>query len=193
VVLLQVEADATAPSRLLLGDNAVDGRYGKLEPGTWVFVLSRTVDNALRAWAIDRSSFMVDPNEVRALRLVSSTRDVRIEATGSTRTSTAQSKPVLPDNALATIRQALIDLRSEGAVHLGPPHPSEGFDKPLLRIQVTRVASAGSRSSTVVLRIGRGDVWRNTSTFYARRDGIDATFAIASSKLAPLLDLLAPP
>jgi hypothetical protein len=44
-------------------------------------------------------------------------------------------------------------------------------------------------SSTIVISIGRGDAFRDTNVFYARRDGIDATFAIAQSKLRPLFDL----
>jgi hypothetical protein len=43
--------------------------------------------------------------------------------------------------------------------------------------------------STVRIAIGRGDAFRDVTVFYARRDGIDATFAIAQSKLRPLLDL----
>jgi hypothetical protein len=41
----------------------------------------------------------------------------------------------------------------------------------------------------VRITVGRGDVWRDNNVFYVRRAGVDATFAMAQSKLRPLLDL----
>jgi uncharacterized protein (DUF934 family) len=39
------------------------------------------------------------------------------------------------------------------------------------------------------MAVGRGDVFRDNNVFYVRRAGIDATFAIAQSKLRALMDL----
>ena len=46
---------------------------------------------------------------------------------------------------------------------------------------VYAVITAELRASRIKMSIGRGDSWRDTNVFYARREGIDATFAIAQA------------
>ncbi len=58
-----------------------------------------------------------------------------------------------------------------------------------LRVEV----ESSLRKGKSVFVIGHGDVWRTTSVYYARREGIDATFAIAQSKVRPLLDVVGTP
>ncbi len=169
---------------LLLGAETSDGRYARWEPDTGVFVLSRALDTKLRTYAIDRLAFMVDPSEVRSLMARAGDGDVRIAVTGDTWRSQAGSLHPMPEPQIARLRQALSELRAEGVVHLGAAKPEEGFSKPLLRIEVESVLRKGK----TVFFIGHGDVWRTTSVYYARREGIDATFAIAQSKVRPLLE-----
>jgi len=84
-------------------------------------------------------------------------------------------------------RRVLVEARAEGTVHLGEARKDEGLDKPLLTVTIQRASPASP--SQVKIAIGRGDAWRETNVFYVRREGVDATFAIAQSKLRPLLDL----
>jgi hypothetical protein len=76
-------------------------------------------------------------------------------------------------------------MRTEGAVHLGPPGREEGFDHPQLEVAI----EAAGKPGHIRLVFGAGEVWRDMNVLYARRDGFDATFAIAQSKVRPLLDL----
>ena len=56
-----------------------------------------------------------------------------------------------------------------------------------LDVRIVTRAGLGSNKS---FRIGAGDSLRDNSIFYARVDGIDASFAIAQSSVRPLLDAL---
>jgi Domain of unknown function (DUF4340) len=175
---------------LLFGAPTADGRYARWEPDTGVFVLPRSLDMALRTWVIDRSGFMVDPNVVRSVSIRSGSRELRIMAKGNVWETAKGSGIELPPHSLARIQQALIEMRPEGAVHIGAAKADEGMTKPLLRIEVDPLPEA--RRPKVVITIGRGDVWRTMNVYYARRQGTDATFAIAQSKIRTILELVAP-
>ena len=76
------------------------------------------------------------------------------------------------------------DLVAEGAITLGPPRKLEGLTPPALTI---RVARAGADDAVITL--GAGDTYRGVNVVYARREGVDATFAVARDHVQPLLDL----
>jgi Domain of unknown function (DUF4340) len=158
------DADAGARTiHLEVGRSVGRGAAARIvgEPG--VFVLSEATLRAIDAWAIDRSVFMIDPGSVRRIDVGSGKR--------------------LEGGDFDAAKEALSTLRAEGVVHLGKPTREEGFDRPQLELSI-RLVSGSAR-----ITIGAGDVWRETNVFYARRDGVDATFAIARSKVRPLLDL----
>ena len=67
--------------------------------------------------------------------------------------------------------------------------PNEGFDKPRLVLTVRTVPPPPAEPREIRVTVGRGDVWRDNSVFYVRRTGVDATFAMAQSKLRTILDL----
>jgi hypothetical protein len=83
------------------------------------------------------------------------------------------------------VKSALQDLRAEAAVHVGPARREEGLEKPELAITIEGPKGA----LPIRFAIGRGDVFRGTNVYYARRDGVDATFVIAQSRVRPLLEL----
>jgi len=176
---------------MLLGGPTVEGRYATWINEAGVFEVSRTLVQTLRTWVLDRSGFMVDPNEVQSLTMRAGDRSLRIQASGETWQSAAGSGLQLPPESLSRIRRHLIDMSAEGTVHLGPPKPDEGMDEPALRMTLTRRPEMQPR--TVEMTIGRADVWRNMNVYYARRKGTNATFAIAKSKVRPILDVLAAP
>jgi hypothetical protein len=143
-----------------------------------VFVLSTATERILETWAVDRSYFMVDPNDVRRIRIDRAGDHVTLEA----------ARPGAPDagaeaERFENARRAVGDMRAEGLVHPGAARKEEGFDEPLATLTIQK------KETTLKFTIGRGDAWRDTNVFYARRDGVDATFAIAQSKVRPLLDL----
>jgi hypothetical protein len=62
---------------------------------------------------------------------------------------------------------------------------------PLLRIEIDYLPEMGRPKA--VLDIGLGDVWRSMNVHYARKQGLDATFGIAQSKIRRVLELLGEP
>ncbi|AGP35653.1 hypothetical protein [Sorangium cellulosum] len=105
-----------------------------------------------------------------------------------------------PASAAATaarVRDALADLRAEGAVALGSPERHHGLSPPRLRVAIELArpqpapAGAGAPSSSegsFTIAIGAGDAFRGTNVFYARRDGVSVVYAIAQSRVRPLLE-----
>jgi hypothetical protein len=151
-----------------VGRETAGGAFARRTDQPGVFVLPRSALRAIETWVVDRSFFMVDPQEVRQIKV------------GATTPSA---------DKIETIKSTLSTLRTEGVVHLGAARKDEGFDKPLLTLSVQTSHPGASASSILKIAIGRGEVWRDTSIFYVRREGVDATFAVAQSKLKPLLDL----
>ena len=90
----------------------------------------------------------------------------------------------------STLLEPLSALRAEFAVHVGAAAPAEGFSKP--SCEVTFVAKSGKR---VRLLVGARDTLNDTPIAYARRDDIDATFALAQRTATSLEDFgaTAPP
>lgn len=190
-VRLQFDEKGKVEQReLILGSPTPDGRYGRWEPDTGVFVVPRSLDEMLRSYVIDRSRFMVDRAIADGLTIRSRGRELRIAATGETWTTASGSQVDLPERSIQRIQQALGEMRAEGVVHLGPAKPEEGFDDPILRISVRKRPEVGG--GPVVIEIGRRDVWRNMNVYFARLGGNDATYAIAQAKVRPILELIGP-
>jgi hypothetical protein len=142
-----------------------------------VFVLSQPTERTLETWAVDRSYFMIEPGDVHPIRIDRGRHHLTLEPAGPAARDAGGSS-----ERFEVVRRALAEARTEGLVHLGAPHKEEGFDRPIVTLTM-------KGAPPTIVSIGRGDVWRDTSVFYVRREGIDATFAIAQSKLRPIVDL----
>jgi hypothetical protein len=59
-----------------------------------------------------------------------------------------------------------------------------------LVLTVRTVSPSSAEAREIRITVGRGDVWRDNNVYYIRRAGVDATFAIAQSKLRLLFDSL---
>jgi hypothetical protein len=187
--LLELADDGgVSTRRLLLGDAAGEGAYGRFEPDTGVFVVSRGLEETLRSYAIDRTLFMMDPSEVRGVRIRTEKKTIALVGKGGKLEADASAGGGLSSGAVAKIERALVEMRAEGVAHLGPAAASEGFDRPLVSVQVLRQPGRGERSREIKFAIGRADVWRHANVYWARREGADATFAMASSRVKVLLE-----
>jgi hypothetical protein len=173
--LLELEAGAV---RVETGRATSGGVFARRLDREGIFVLPRSAERTLETWAVDRSYFMVEPGDVRQVRIEQGGRHLVLDVP---RPGARDAGSV---ERFEVARRVMSELRAEGLVHPGEARSEEGFDKPLMTIFVQRA------TSHLKIAIGRGDSWRDTNVFYARREGIDATFAIAQSKLRPLLDLL---
>ncbi len=170
---------------IVFGREAEPGEYFARplgQPG--VFLAPRSLhDEALRV-LIDRSGFHVDSAEVETLalarggsRLVLSRREGKLDVPGGGRADLGEK-----------IALALDALRADDVVHLGPPAHKEGFAHPSLDVRIRMRGDAGAREVHFV--VGDSALILRERMFYARLDGIDATFAVARDRIAPLLDAL---
>ncbi|HMJ10090.1 MAG TPA: hypothetical protein VK524_01730, partial [Polyangiaceae bacterium] len=126
------------------------------------------------------------------------TKSIRLESKGATITLERQAaqfvetgaQPRLSKGQVAEIVEALSSMRAEAAVHVGAARPSDGLQNPELIVSAESSVGGGEPLRKLRYRIGAGDAWRSTSVFYARADGVDATFVIARSKVNGVLNAL---
>jgi hypothetical protein len=182
---VRLSGDAGAVEHeLAVGGPAEGGYYARLSSDPGVFVLSRLAVQTLETWLLDRSVFVVRPDE--PTRLVLETRRGRVELgrVGDRLVQQAGS-PKLSVHRVERILEMLSGLRAEAAVHLGAPLREEGLNDPALVVLVDRPAGSLRPRRW---RVGAGDSWHNISVYYARADGVDATYVIARSKVQEILD-----
>lgn len=165
---------------LVIGAITTGGAFAKLagEPG--VFVMPRRAFDAVSTLALDRGPFIVTPDVATRVELERNGKKLVLEKQGD-RLVRSEGVEVTPGR-VSEMADTLLALRAEAAVHLGPAKPSEGFGSPELSVVVAR------SDKPQHFRIGAGDSWRGTSVYYARAEGVDATFVIAKSKVRVLLD-----
>lgn len=181
--------DAGGQRTLRVGDPTSGGAYAVLEGTQGVFVLPKRVLELLETPLVDRSAFVIDPG---------TTQSIRLEHKGTTITLQRQSggfvetgpQPRLSKAQIAQIIEALASMRAEAAVHVGAVRPNEGFQNPELVVTAESAPGGGEAIQKLRYRIGAGDAWRAVSVFYARADGVDATFVIARGKVNQVLDAL---
>ncbi|WP_438000823.1 DUF4340 domain-containing protein [Sorangium sp. So ce185] len=189
---------ASRAARVELGAHAGAGSFARADGGAAVFVAPPSLEAAAGRLLLRRDVFLVAPEDVARVTL--SPRDgkpVVLEGSPHGFTVAGAADPPTATATAARVRDALADLRAEGAVALGSPERHHGLSPPRLRvaIELTRPqpapAGAGApRSSegSFTIAIGAGDAFRGTNVFYARRDGVSAVYAIAQSRVRPLLE-----
>jgi hypothetical protein len=171
--------------RIELGAPTADGSFARRDGDPAIFVAPKALEAAASRWLLDRAVFHMDPSEIVRATLSEG---------GGKRKLTVEHKDNLwriqgaPDDAAsnaraAALRDALGDLMAEGAVTVGKSPKQEGLDKPELTLEVER-----KKREPLKMVIGAGDSFRGTSIRYARRAGLDVTYAIAQSKVRPLLE-----
>ncbi|MCU0683063.1 MAG: DUF4340 domain-containing protein [Polyangiaceae bacterium] len=174
---------ASRPHRLVLGADAPGGLFARLDGGP-VFVAPRSLADALFAWAIDRAIFKLEASEIDALTLKSERGQLTLASRGDH--YEVEGGPALSPTRLAALTEALQGLAAVAALHPGPPTPAEGLGRPRLTI-TTRPKGPGSPRR---IRVGAGDEYRGAGVFYARHDGVDATFVLPGARVRALLDAL---
>lgn len=172
--------------RVDVGASGPLGDYARLEGTPGVFVLPRSFEQTMTQWALDRAALMVDVGEVQSVSLQRPGQAPLVLLAQGDQFKIAPGGPELPQARLDALQDALRELRAEAVVHLGAPQKSEGFDKPTLEVKLS--LKDGGKSEKIV--IGLSDAHRDASIFFARRDGIEAVFALPAAKVRALLALL---
>jgi Domain of unknown function (DUF4340) len=180
------KGDAAArTNRVTVGALASGGAYASLAGDPGVFVLPRDALDALDTLLFDRSVFMLHPKAAGRITLKAKGRTTVLSREGHEWLDQGAS---LSRGRIQQIIDALSTLRAEAAAHQGPAQPSEGLQSPALSVAVQATGDAGAQKQR--WSIGAGDAWRGMSIYYARADGVDATYVIARSKVQQILDAL---
>lgn len=168
---------------LLLGEMNSAGVYGRLEGVDGVFLVNRSLEEALSSLAIDLAVFMLDLNETAQVSFKRKEDTVVFDVKGGNLLSSSAER--FPPSRLEKIKEILNELRAQSVVHLGAPRRDEGLEKPSLEILVKSTNGEERR-----IQIGASDVLQSASIFYARTDKSDATYALPTARVRALLDLL---
>ncbi len=172
---------------LVFGSETSGGFFASLAGDPAVFVVSKRVHETLTTWVLDRSLLMLDMAETERVALERHGKRWVFKKDGE---RFVLESGDLDAAKVGQIVQLLATASAEAAVHLGAARPEEGFAQPNLVVEFARLPARGEHSKPVRLSFGAGDVWRGTSVYYARRDGINCSFVIARGRLQPILDAL---
>jgi hypothetical protein len=133
---------------------------------------------------VDRTGFHVRSADVVRLTLTRGAAKLVLTGPAGARGRSPARGPELGEK----IAVALDAMRADEVVHLGAPERAEGFLHPSLDVRVEVLGDAGPTEVHFV--VGESALILKERMFYARLDGVDATFGIARDRLAPLIDAL---
>ncbi len=175
----------SSTATLLIGAETRGGAYAALEGAAGVFVLEKAFVEKLCTLLLTRAAFSAEASAIERLDIEGRGRTLGLVRRGNDLVPT--SGTALPGEMLPRLLEAISNLRPEAAIHTGAELPEEGLDSPILRVNVKLRAGLGGRKS---FRIGKADTFHDGKVFYARADGIDATYAIPHGAVRDLLEAL---
>jgi hypothetical protein len=172
--------------RLEIGAPApAGGAFARTAEDPAVFVLPRGVEAAALRLLVDRDSLGAPPAKLRKVTLSrpDGARLVMVREGEAWRLAEPANDPAAAVKVAALVA-TLDDLSAEMAVAVGAPAKEYGLDTPAHKLLLE-----GQDMPPVTLVFGAADSLRGLSVRYARRQGVDATFAVARSKLRALDDV----
>jgi hypothetical protein len=189
VTLESSDGGPSSSHTIRVGEATSGGAYATLSGTEGVFVLPKRAVELLQTLPIDRSAMIIESDGTARIVLEAAGRKITLERQGNEFVERSDA-PQLSKGRIQQIVEALATLRAEAAIHTGPARPAEGFDEPDLVVTAESATTGGEPKRTVRYRIGSADAWRSMSVFFARVEGLDATFVIARSKVNPILNAL---
>lgn len=150
------------------------------------FVLPASVFRTLSALPISRLTMVPEVDHIERVALEG--RGVRVVLERRAGDLVAVDGVLAPES-VTTLEQALAGLQPEGAIHVGPPRPGDGFDRPELII-TGQLRRPGDEARAFTYRFGRVETWQGRVAQLARKDGVDATFVFDRDPIQRLLDAL---
>lgn len=193
-VQAQVQTTTDAGYEIVVGALAVGGGYyARLQSDPAVFTVARSFVDTITTLMLDRSPFMLQPEKLEALTLVTPERTVTLRRLGQefvqrSAAGDGSTGLKLSRGQIEAVMDALSLLRPEAAVALVGVFDAQsnrryGFERPLLEVRP---------SDGTGWIVGAGDVYRDVSIFYARIRGSEAgaVFALPRQAVHRILDAL---
>jgi hypothetical protein len=174
-------------SRLLtvsFGREGEGGVYAQVEDGKTkspVFVTPKPIRDAAARILLDRSAFALDVSRADGVTLTQPKAKLELQQRGGKLEAVSGTVAGGADALVS----ALAALRADDVAHLGAPADDEGFATPTLELTAKVTGDAGAR--TVRLVFGRAALWHNQSMYFARIDGVRATYLVARERVDAIL------
>lgn len=169
---------------IVFGREGEGGVYAQVDDGkakSPVFVTPRPIRDAASRILVDRSRFSIDVGRTEALTLVQPKARLDLVPKGG------KLEPV--DASVAGGVDALLGavgaLRADDVARLGDATPDEGFSAPTL--EITAKVGGDGGPATVHLVFGRASLRRNQPMYFARIDGVRATYLVARERVDAIL------
>jgi hypothetical protein len=172
---------------LKLGALADDGVYATISKETGVFLVPRALEEAFERSVISREAFRFDPSSADALEV-----DLGTEKASLTRDGRQLRWKGRSDARAAELEKELIALDALIAVGAGAPEGDHGMDAPVLKITITprKDPEDAELPKVVTLTVGAAGTYDGVPIRYARRSGVDATYAVSLPTVRRILELV---
>jgi hypothetical protein len=174
---------------IVVGARTDDGAYAQIEGKDDVFILPRRFEEEMGRLFVSRADFFIPPEVMggltiergdKKLVLVRDGKQLRLKGGGGS-------------NREAAVIDALSKLTPVVAVAVGEPLPTHGLTPPTLKLKITFRRAPDDppdAETSTVIEIGSQDVVDGMPTFYGRREGVEAVYAIPERPVKTLLDAL---
>jgi hypothetical protein len=167
-----------------VGESTPGGAFAEVQGSPGVFLLDRSLVTRLTTLIVSRALISEELSSFSRIALTRTGKTLTLikQGGGFVAAPGSDLSPALVDRAL----QALRNLRAEAAVHTGAARAEEGISTPTLSLRLTPASPARPPR---VLHFGSADTFQDQRVFYARSEGVDATYAVAQTSVRELLNL----
>ncbi len=173
----QARDGGTGSRSIVFGSQDESGTYASTLETEPVSLLPSSLRELALHPAIDRSRFRIEATPGARATLSHDRARVLLLSDGG-----AFSRPGRAETGDDPLGAALVAFYARNAVHVGPPAPAEGFDRPTLEIQLEGRGEGAARRIAIGAPTGEPD-----ESYFARVSGVDATFAVSTRTVEALL------
>lgn len=160
---------------LKIGALTDDGVYASISEKKGVFLLPRTYEEVFDRNFVSRAAFDLDPG---------GSDKIVVEAGDASATLAREGRqlrwPGKSDALASSLEKELATLDALVAVETGEPSNDRGFDSPVMKIKITprKSATDAEDPKTITYVFGSAGSAYGVPVRYARRDDVDATYAV---------------
>jgi hypothetical protein len=192
-VVLSIDDGNTSIRRtsLVLGADAPQGVYARTGDDPAVFVIRRSLKEAVLGPLIDTGALRIDPDVAASIRVTHRGERTVFERAGDRFVAHGANFEGgdASNSAADTFERDIAALRPIAAIHFGAASHDEGFGAPALEIEVTPRSDAGPGAQARTT-FGAKARYHDADVYFARAAAVDATFVVPATEVDAVLDLL---